>query len=109
MKLSNFIKGQWKMLTATILSLGIVGGAFASGYKALSKWDNLSMKVVFNEESIVQQRVDWLVQRVYEIMDRDLEGRLRPQDQSKLLRLQRELEKQERKLDKLQSGKRRGN
>jgi hypothetical protein len=105
MKLSNFIKGQWKMLTATILSLGIVGGAFASGYKALSKWDNLSMKVVFNEESIVQQRVDWLEQRVYEIMDRDLEGKLGPQDQSKLIRLERELEKQEKKLERIQRNK----
>jgi hypothetical protein len=105
MKLSNFIKGQWKMLTATILSLGIVGGAFASGYKALSKWDNLSIKVGFNEESIVQQRVDWLEQRVYEIMDRDLEGKLGPQDQSKLIRLERELEKQEKKLERIQRNK----
>ena len=93
------------MLTATILSLGIVGGAFASGYKALAKWDNLSMKVVFNEESIVQQRVDWLEQRVYEIMDRDLEGKLGPQDQSKLIRLERELEKQEKKLERIQRNK----
>jgi hypothetical protein len=93
------------MLTATILSLGIVGGAFASGYKALSKWDNLSIKVGFNEESIVQQRVDWLEQRVYEIMDRDLEGKLGPQDQSKLIRLERELEKQEKKLERIQRNK----
>jgi len=98
----SFLEKKAKMIYTVLGAGGIILATFLGGHEALREWEEVDVRVATNEEGIVQQRVDWLEQRMYDLYDREVEGRATPRDKSKYHRLEREIEVQERKLRDIQ-------